>query len=91
MKNIKDIYREIQFDRLSKETQNQIRIFISHVLSLQLEDWTLRPEAILQKHLSEDVTQKIEQIAGGYPVQYVLGEADFYGRSFYVNPSVLIP
>ena len=37
--------------------------------------------------LEEDVSrlQKAE------PIQYVLGRADFYGRSFDVNPSVLIP
>jgi len=33
----------------------------------------------------------INRIATGEPVQYVLGEAEFCGRSFFVAPGVLIP
>ena len=42
----------------------------------------------VQQHLLEDSMQRLEQ---GEPVQYVLGEAEFGGRSFHVEPGVLIP
>ena len=45
--------------------------------------------------LSADEGIKLEEIVGrlqkGEPVQYVLGQADFAGRTFHVEPGVLIP
>lgn len=45
--------------------------------------------------LSADEGQELELIAErlqqGEPVQYVLGQADFMGRTFHVEPGVLIP
>ncbi len=35
--------------------------------------------------------QMLVRLEAGEPVQYVLGEADFFGYKFKVNPSVLIP
>ena len=45
--------------------------------------------------LSADEGKKLEEIVcrlqNGEPVQYVLGQADFAGRTFHVEPGVLIP
>jgi release factor glutamine methyltransferase len=45
--------------------------------------------------LSADEERKLEEIIRrlqkGEPVQYVLGEADFAGKTFHVEPGVLIP
>jgi len=38
-----------------------------------------------------EITQISNRVAGGEPLQYVLGEAWFLGRSYVVSPSVLIP
>lgn len=46
----------------------------------------------LKKYVSkeklEDALKRLEQ---GEPVQYIVGNVDFYGFTFNVNPSVLIP
>lgn len=39
----------------------------------------------------DDFRSAIEKVNAGLPIQYVLGEAQFYGLNFMVNPSVLIP
>ena len=57
------------------------------------------PKLSLLTSLDEDLTEReraeFERLLAlresGLPLQYALGEADFYGRSFYVDQSVLIP
>jgi len=40
---------------------------------------------------AKDFSEIISRLNQHEPLQYIFGEADFYGRKFKVNPSVLIP
>ena len=45
----------------------------------------------VDESLMADIQLDMEKLAQGCPVQYVLGETEFYGLPFKVSPSVLIP
>ncbi len=50
-----------------------------HGIELINEDIRTRLEAIMEKRLTR------------YPIQYILEEAWFYGRKFFVSPAVMVP
>ncbi len=63
---------------------------LSHVLACRMSALYLENAPITESQRVEFVSI-IGQRLEGRPLQYVLGEAFFYGRRFVVNPSVLIP
>lgn len=45
----------------------------------------------LKKYYKGDINTAIDKLNKGVPVQYIVGEVDFYGYLFNVNENVLIP
>ena len=45
----------------------------------------------LKKYYKGDIAVAIQKLKEGIPVQYIVGEVDFYGNIFKVNNNVLIP
>lgn len=64
---------------------------LRHLVRSESQGWPwILDEPIQQDHL-HDYTQWIQRVSAGEPYQYVLGEAEFYGREFQITPGVLIP
>ena len=90
LKNIQSkLYQGINFS--SNEAKLEARFILEHVLKITQKE-------IIQKsdlHIDTDNQTEIEYITekriAGIPLPYLLGEWSFYGRTFKVNPHVLIP
>lgn len=64
---------------------------IEQVLHYSKGDYLLKKEEILSTRDLNKLEQILDELSTGKPIQYVLGEAHFYGLPFKVNESVLIP
>lgn len=66
-------------------------LLLTHTLK-RSRSWLLahRDES-LSNELSQSYNELLERRAQGEPIQYITGEAEFYGLPFRVTPEVLIP
>ena len=72
------------------EANIEVKMLIEHFAGYGIED------IIMGKKLDEEKLELVAQKAKlrastRQPIQYIIGEADFMGEKFIVNPSVLIP
>ncbi len=65
--------------------------YVCAKLGMERYELALRGNETLDESLMQEVRRDMERLAEGCPVQYVLGETEFYGLSFTVSPAVLIP
>jgi release factor glutamine methyltransferase len=92
IKNYKTIFQE-QLSSLydAKEVERFFYLTLEHIHKIKRIDLALQPESILdemQLVLWENVLLKLKT---QQPIQYILGETEFYGLRFEVNEHVLIP
>lgn len=48
-------------------------------------------EEYLKKYVTKNIEEAIERYKNGEPVQYIIGDVNFYGNTIKVNKDVLIP
>lgn len=74
-----------------EETKAMFYMVAEHLSALRKSDLILKGQEDLQSSLELKYLSLLEELKAGKPIQYALGEAEFYGLTFRVNPSVLIP
>ncbi|MBN8703100.1 MAG: peptide chain release factor N(5)-glutamine methyltransferase [Bacteroidetes bacterium] len=95
MLNIKQL-RQLFVEKLesvydANEINELFAITAEHVLSMSKKDLQLNSTQSVSDENETRFLQISDRLANSEPIQYILGEADFYGMKFYVNSSVLIP
>ena len=95
MFNMRSFYNQLNQSLSDIYSSSEIRIFGNLILNkitglplvkiLAERDLTLSPDQI------EEVNQIIARLKKYEPIHYILGEMEFYGLKFKVNPDVLIP
>ncbi|RTE09017.1 peptide chain release factor N(5)-glutamine methyltransferase [Paenibacillus whitsoniae] len=66
-------------------------LLLQHLLGCSRTELLFRWQEPFPEELAATWSQLIDRKAAGEPVQYILGEQDFYGLPFEVGPAVLIP
>ena len=74
-----------------EEAQAVTRLALEKTFGLSLTDLVCGKVSELSADDETKLHEIWQRLEVGEPVQYVLGGADFYGRSFHVAPGVLIP
>ena len=81
----------INIDGNEREAESKAFLLLENLFGTDRNDLILDRSVNLTKDKIKLLMKYVDRLNTGEPVQYILGEAHFYGRSFIVNPNVLIP
>ncbi len=74
-----------------EEIQSIFSILLENFTSLKRIDQALQPNKEFTNKEIENLNKALIRLQKNEPIQYIIGETDFYGLPFTVNSSVLIP
>jgi len=73
------------------EVDSFYKLLIAHQLDYSTVDIALNPQTQLSPQKIEFLCDAIEALQRERPIQYILGETEFYGHTFHLNEHTLIP
>ena len=66
-------------------------LLLENKLNLQRIDTVLKPDFIIDDTILSELKSTLKRLQKEEPIQYILGETEFYGLPFIVNKNTLIP
>jgi release factor glutamine methyltransferase len=69
----------------------EMELILCHVLEVDRLNLYLHGESLLDSSVLTKIEEIVDKRTMRYPLQYILQESWFYGRSFYVDESVMVP
>lgn len=86
-----DLMRRVSVSETDEEKKAIMYRILDKVAGITPTDIAAEKSFSVAPSLLAQLHRAIDRISTGEPLQYVLGECDFYGRTFKVNGDVLIP
>lgn len=69
----------------------EVEIILCYILNVERLQLYLDGDKLLNDDHLKKLDEIVEKRATRYPLQYILEESWFYGRSFFVSPAVMVP
>jgi release factor glutamine methyltransferase len=91
MTSSKSLFNQLVSEITSVYEENEAKSIIYLLLEYELN--LSKTDIFLDKNISQefDFQKVINRIKAQEPIQYIIGETEFYGRKFKVTPDTLIP
>jgi release factor glutamine methyltransferase len=92
LKKIKDLFQsELKELYEVEEIDNFFFMLSEFYLSVNRLKLALNPDIIVVNEKNKLFEEALKALKNNFPIQYILGETEFFGLIFKVNPNVLIP
>jgi release factor glutamine methyltransferase len=92
LRAFKDFFTEALSEIFPKtEIDSFFFILMEEKLNLQRIDAVLKPDFLIPEEQLTDLKKILQRLQKEEPIQYILGNTEFYGLPFFVDESTLIP
>lgn len=85
------ITSELRIDEPPEEISSIAYLILEHIFGIDKTEIILDRSVHITVSKNKELKTFIDRVNSYEPIQYIMGEAEFYGRKFKVNPGVLIP
>ena len=91
MMTYRDLYTRLEILYDTREAQAIVRTILEIRFKMSYTDIVCGKVNELSADKEKELEEIMRRLENGEPLQYVLGETEFAGRTFHVEPGVLIP
>ncbi len=92
IKSIQDLFKEeLKTIYPQREIEGIIYILLEHLLNYSKIDIQLNKNEKIEQNIFDQISSALQDLKKSLPIQYIIGETEFYDLTFKVNEHTLIP